>query len=153
VLTVSIIQGGHSEHVVPETCSIAIDRRTVPGEKTPEVVEEIRRWIREDLGAEAAGRVEIHHPHHDAPPMETPEGHPLVQALRSAVEAVRGEATVSGVPYNTDGGVLSQSGVPVVVFGSGDIAQAHTPTEFVEVEQVAAEVEILKRLLRGGLWL
>jgi succinyl-diaminopimelate desuccinylase len=147
VLTVSVITGGVSEHIVPDACCVAIDRRTVPGETAESAVEELRRWLTEELGAQAMAAISIHPPHHAAPPMETPLDHPLVTQLARAVEGVRGGATVTGVPYNTDAGVLRELGVPTVVFGAGDIAQAHTREEFVDLAEVAAEVEILERFL------
>jgi acetylornithine deacetylase len=41
-----------------------------------------------------------------------------------------------GVPFGTDAGPLSAQGTPCVVFGPGDIAQAHTKDEWIELEQV-----------------
>jgi acetylornithine deacetylase len=43
---------------------------------------------------------------------------------------------VTGGPYGTDAGPLGESGLPCLVFGPGDIAQAHTKDEWVELEQV-----------------
>jgi acetylornithine deacetylase len=40
------------------------------------------------------------------------------------------------VPYGTDAGPLAQAGLPCVVFGPGDIAQAHTEDEWIEIDQV-----------------
>ena len=62
--------------------------------------------------------------------------------MARAAESVLGRSEITGVPYNTDAGALAAAGVPVVVFGPGDIAQAHTPTEFVEIAQVSAAAEI-----------
>ena len=43
---------------------------------------------------------------------------------------------MTGVPYGTDAGPLGESGLPCLVFGPGDIAQAHTKDEWVELDQV-----------------
>jgi acetylornithine deacetylase len=40
------------------------------------------------------------------------------------------------VPYGTDAGPLAAAGLPALVLGPGDIAQAHTKDEWVELEQV-----------------
>jgi acetylornithine deacetylase/succinyl-diaminopimelate desuccinylase-like protein len=34
--------------------------------------------------------------------------------------------------------LFSEAGIPTVVCGPGDIAQAHAPDEFIELEQIAA---------------
>jgi len=147
VLTVSIIEGGMSEHIVPDRCTIALDRRTIPGETTAEAVAELRRWLDEDLDATTAGRIEIVPPHHDATPLETPTSHPLVQGLAQASTHVLGRSKITGVPYNTDAGVLGRSGSPALVFGPGDIAQAHTAQEYVDIAELVAATEILERFL------
>ena len=41
-----------------------------------------------------------------------------------------------GVPFGTDAGPLSETGTPCVVFGPGDIAQAHTKDEWIDLEEV-----------------
>jgi acetylornithine deacetylase len=147
LLTVSVISGGVSEHIVPDHCEIAMDLRTLPGQTTAGVLRQISDWLDEDLPAALRARISLAPPHHDAPPMETAVAHPLVQGLARAVERVLGRAELGGVSYNTDGGVLAAAGVPVAVFGPGDIAQAHSPGEFVEISQVVAAAEILEGFL------
>ena len=48
---------------------------------------------------------------------------------------------MTGVPYGTDAGPLSATGLACLVFGPGDIAQAHTKDEWVELDQVHTAVE------------
>jgi acetylornithine deacetylase/succinyl-diaminopimelate desuccinylase-like protein len=76
--------------------------------------------------------------------------HPLVKGLREAAVRVLGDGQVVGVPYNTDASHYAAAGIPCVVFGPADIAQAHGVVEFVEIEQLTAAVNILKRFLLEG---
>jgi len=146
-LTVSMIRGGNSEHVVPDVCEITLDRRVIPSEDWREALAEIQGWIAARLDAESAQRIEFQEPYHVAVPLNTPPEHPLVQGLCRAVAGVRGASQVAGVPYNTDASCLAAAGIPSVVFGPGDIAQAHTVGEYVELAQVLAAGEILKRFV------
>ena len=41
------------------------------------------------------------------------------------------------VSYGTEAGLFQQMGVPTVILGPGDIAEAHRPNEFVALEQLA----------------
>jgi acetylornithine deacetylase len=49
------------------------------------------------------------------------------------------------VPYGTDAAPLAAAGIPAVIFGPGDIAQAHTADEWIDLEQVEQASEILYR--------
>ena len=73
---------------------------------------------------------------------ETRADHPLVAALSDAGENVFGaRPAVSAVPYGCDMSAWVRVGrVPTVVYGPGDIEQAHAPNEWVSLattEQVA----------------
>ena len=61
--------------------------------------------------------------------METDPELPLVQRLMSAARQPR----PAGVDYYCDASVLSEAGIPAVVFGPGDIAQAHTADEWISL--------------------
>lgn len=146
-LTVSIIHGGVSEHIVPDCCEIAIDCRVIPGETCQGMLEEVQGWLADDLPAAVLERIEVAAPHKAEPPMETPTDHPLVQGMRSAAAQVLGTAEIAGVPYNTDASHYGAAGLACVVFGPGDIAQAHSSVEFIEIEQLRAAAQILTQFL------
>ena len=69
---------------------------------------------------------------------------PLVRALTRAA----GHRRTRGVHYFTDAAPLASGGTPSVVFGPGDIAQAHTACEWLAIEQLESAVRILERFLR-----
>lgn len=50
------------------------------------------------------------------------------------------------VPFGTEAGLFQQIGIPSVICGPGDIAQAHKPDEYVSLEQLAACLTMLDRL-------
>jgi succinyl-diaminopimelate desuccinylase len=147
-LTVSIIRGGVSEHIVPDLCEMTIDCRVIPGETCQHVLQEVKGWLAEDLDSATLQRIEFAVPHKAVPPIDTPVDHPLVQGLRWAAETVLGEAEIAGVAYNTDASHYGAGGTPCVVFGPGDIAQAHSLKEYVEIEELTAAVEILRLFLK-----
>jgi acetylornithine deacetylase len=149
LLTVAIIHGGSSEHVVPDGCEIRVDRRLIPGETGEEALEEIEAWLAEDLDRETHERVETEMMFKNQPPLDTPVDHPLVQGLCAVVEEVVGEAKIRGIKGNTDGSNLSEGGIPSVVFGPGG-GGSHSSVEFADIEKLHVTVEILKRFLKGG---
>jgi acetylornithine deacetylase len=147
LLTVSMIQGGMSEHIVPDRCEIRMDFRVIPGETCRQVFEEMKGWLAQDLDPASFGWLEFSSAYKMEPPAETPSDHPLVQAMVQASSRVLGGAQVAGVRYNTNASHYSSAGIPCVVFGPGHISQAHAAVEFVEIEPLGTAVKILKSLL------
>jgi acetylornithine deacetylase len=66
------------------------------------------------------------------------------QFLRSA-----GQSRPAGVHYYCDASVLARGGIPSVVFGPGDIAQAHTADEWISLAQLDQGKEMLLRYLKS----
>jgi acetylornithine deacetylase len=54
---------------------------------------------------------------------------------------------VGGAHYGTDGSKLSLSGIETVVCGPGDVAQAHTKDEYVEVGQLEMAARLYGRVI------
>ncbi len=140
-LSVGLIQGGHTVNIVPDACSIEIDRRMLPGETKESALEAVKSLLAGLPG------LEFEEPYLTAPPVNVPAASEVVKILSSAVEAVTGEAVVEGANYATDAGVFNQAGLPSVVFGPGDIAEAHTASESVDLAQVKTAAKIVERIL------
>lgn len=147
VVTVSMIRGGRSEHIVPDECEATLDLRLAPGHEEAEALGALQRLADEGLGADRAGAVAIEAPYHRASALDTPVDHPVVRGLAAAVAEAGREARVAGAPYNTDASVLAAASVPAVVFGPGDIAQAHAAEEHVDLAEVVAAATILERFI------
>jgi acetylornithine deacetylase/succinyl-diaminopimelate desuccinylase-like protein len=123
-VSVGAISGGTQANIVPDQCSILVDRRTLPGETNRGVIRDIRAMLKAQALAATISDGKL------APclPMETDCRRPLVAQLLRAM----GQRRPAGVNYFCDAAVLSGAGIPSVVFGPGDIAQAHTADEWVE---------------------
>ncbi len=133
-LSVGRIEGGQSVNIVPDWCEIEIDRRLIPGEEPRQALEQVQAFLAERLGSLEG--IDFAEPWVNLPPL-VPRLEPFLAPLSEAVARVTGrKPQVMGVPYGTDAGPLGASGLPCVVFGPGNIAQAHTCDEWVELDQV-----------------
>jgi len=56
----------------------------------------------------------------------------------------------NAVDFWTEASLFSAAGYTSLVFGPGDIAQAHTADEWVALDQLAAYAEHLQRIIQGG---
>jgi acetylornithine deacetylase/succinyl-diaminopimelate desuccinylase-like protein len=138
-VNVGTIAGGVQTNIVPDYCAITIDRRTLPGETDASVRRELKTLLRRPgwTFGDAKGR--------EAPcfPMETSPRLPLVRQFLASAR----QAKPIGVDFFCDASVLSRGGIPSVVFGPGDIAQAHTPDEWISLTSLERGQKLLLRFL------
>lgn len=92
-------------------------------------------------------QVTIQEPYQNTPCMETPLDAAIVRIAEEAVRRIDGRHPAQGVPFATDAALLSAAGVPCVVLGPGHIAQAHTSTEYVEIQQVMQAAAIYREIM------
>jgi len=140
-INVGAMRGGTQANIVPDRCEMIADRRTLPGETEPRVRREIlallrRHGLRPTI-ADTKGR--------PCEPLETDPAHPWIPSL---LRAARQKAP-AGVNFFCDASVLAGGGIPSVVFGPGDIAQAHTADEWIAVEQLERATRMLSEFLRS----
>ena len=68
----------------------------------------------------------------------------------TAFSDVFGETEVVDLPYWTEASMLSQAGVNAVVYGPGNLEQAHKPNEYVEIAQLETAAAHYAVALKGG---
>jgi acetylornithine deacetylase/succinyl-diaminopimelate desuccinylase-like protein len=139
-ISVGTIAGGTQPNIVPDHCGITIDRRTLPGETEASVHREILQLLRQRKlsakinNSKAAACV----------PLETNWKLPVVQQFFRAL----GQKKPVGVDYFCDAAVLSEAGIPSVVFGPGNIAQAHTADEWISIQQLELATRMLVKFFK-----
>jgi len=134
-VNVGQISGGTQPNIVPAACTISVDRRTLPGETEASVCREIAALLRAKKLKAKVSNTKLA----PAPAMETDPTLPLVRQFSRSL----GQQRPASVDYFCDAAILSAGGIPSVVFGPGDIAQAHTADEWISL----AELERGKNLL------
>lgn len=141
-VNVGVVRGGSKVNMVPDHCEIEIDRRTIPGETRDEVIGEFEAVLDElrsehpDLQAKIADVSW-------AEPCESPEGTTMRDLLAESREAFEVEGSEIGYMGATDARFLiAEAGIPTVIFGPGDVRQAHTTGEHVAVGQLVDAARI-----------
>ncbi len=137
-ISIGTINGGVSPNTVPDSCRVSVDRRLLPAEKSQEVMD--------DLASELRKHSDV--PFNFLPTLACPAlcatgGEEFVKQLADVI----GDGTLLAVPFGTDASTLQEAGIPAVVFGPGQIVQAHTKDEFVELVQVHRAADILFNFL------
>jgi acetylornithine deacetylase/succinyl-diaminopimelate desuccinylase-like protein len=82
------------------------------------------------------------------PASEMPPDHPLVQATLDAAEEVNGvRPKLQGFPGGCSMGVLRRrDGTEGVIFGPGNLEQAHSVDEWIEVDQIGKAAKVYAAL-------
>ena len=137
-LNVGIVQGGVAPNVVPDRCVIQLDYRWLPSETGGELLTEIEDLITQVLKEDPRVRFNISRMKETlhCKPLEAPLNHPLVSIVRAVLADAGLPSEPQGVPYGTDAAWLAGFGIPTVVWGPGDIRQAHSENEYIELNQV-----------------
>jgi acetylornithine deacetylase/succinyl-diaminopimelate desuccinylase-like protein len=140
-VNVGVIGGGVQPNIVPESCVISIDRRTLPGETESGVRRELQALLR---AKKLSARIESAKLA-PALPLETDSRLPLVRQFLRAAKQSR----PVGVDYFCDAAVLAAGGLPSIVFGPGNIAQAHTADEWISLAELERGKALLVRFLKS----
>jgi len=140
-VNVGTISGGTQPNIVPDVCKITVDRRTLPGETDAGVRREIAALLRGKKLAATISSTKLA----PALPLETNFKLPLVQKFMKCV----GQSKPLGVHFFCDAAVLSAGGIPGVVFGPGDIAQAHTADEWISLAELERGKNLLLNFLKS----
>jgi acetylornithine deacetylase len=148
-LSTGLIQGGIAANVVPKDCVFQFDLRTLP-QASPEALHQEIRAYAEKLAAEMRA-------------IDSDSGIDLtwmsqtVGLAASETDAIvqwamqlSRNTTVGKVSYGTEAGLFQKMGVPTVICGPGDIAEAHRPNEFVALDQLAQCESFMERILDTG---
>ena len=146
-LSVGRIEGGLQVNVVPDRCVVEVDRRLLPGETWATVRDELEEVLAPLRTADPDLQLLIQEPYQHLVSLETPGDAPIVRLTREAVRRIDGEHPVRAVAFGTDAAELSAAGIPSVVFGPGNIGQAHTSEEYVEIRQVVKAAAIYREIM------
>ncbi len=138
------IQGGDALNKVPDSCTMAVDVRYLPGQDPDEIVEQVGRIDDIDVT-----RTFIH------PPVTVSRSDSFVRALREAVARSTPDMEIMSVGRDgaSDAAAFIQAGIPAVEFGPSG-AGHHGPDEWVSVSSLARYRRALGDFVRSlPMWL
>lgn len=140
-----LIKGGEELSSYPALCTVSVERRTVPGE-TPELVEKQLRALLDTLVASVPDFHYALRIGESRAPYEIDEAHPFVQLFDRHAQAVLGQkAVVTSGTYWTDSALLSEKGIPTLLFGvEGE--GAHAAHESACIRSINQVTDILTRV-------
>jgi acetylornithine deacetylase/succinyl-diaminopimelate desuccinylase family protein len=151
-LTVTRISAGIADNVVPQTCTMTLDRRLLPGENVARATDTIREAVRNTIG----NRAKVHCSVKTAwEPYYLDPCHPLLAVACGSCERILGQKP----EVRCKGGATDCShlyhmaGIPSILLGPGEPEESHVVGEKVLFDKVVKSVDIyadIVRQLLGG---
>lgn len=134
--TANMISGGIAVNTIPADCTVRFEFR---GLVTVDQAELTERYRAEASRLEAEMRQANPKAGVDFTVQSSSPGleGPTDSEIFGLAAAWGGIPSNDKVTYGTEAGLFANAGIPSVVCGPGDIAQAHSPDEFIDLEQIA----------------
>ena len=130
----NVIQGGTVASIVPDKCTLEVDIRTLPGTSANDIKNELARRLEKLENTLPDAKFDLTGPSWDIPGLEVDTHSPIITALAESHQSLFGEKPMlEAFPAATDAPYM---GFPTVICGPGNLEQAHSTNEFVDLSQV-----------------
>jgi acetylornithine deacetylase/succinyl-diaminopimelate desuccinylase len=144
--SVTMINGGTAVNVIPNRCEVVIDRRISPHTDILSAEKELEnlirnclentkvKWFREQAGV-------------NVEPLDTSLDSSFYKRITNTIDIEIG----TYFPAVTDAPHFSKSGIPTAILGPGNIEQAHTENEWVDVDELIYASELYSSIIKSFL--
>jgi acetylornithine deacetylase len=143
-LHASLISGGTGLSTYPDYCKLEMERRTLPGETERTFMDEISAATATVRETHSDLNVDVSITTSQAASDVSPDA-PIMIAMLEAVDREDLPSRVEGLSAWTDAALFNEAGMPAICFGPGDIALAHSATEYVPLDELDAATRVLTR--------
>ena len=147
--SVNVIRGGTQVNIVPATCEVQVDRRVVPGENVESIIPTVEGLLNELRKNDGKMSVLQTEPDIVFPPLDPNDNQAFIGFVQETLKEMRLSSDPVGVGFGTNASILNNIGIPTIVIGPGDIAQAHTSDEWLDLEQLHQGEAVYFNLMRS----
>ncbi len=144
---VGILKGGTASNITAKDAFFTVDIRCPPSQDPMEWLDRFIAYTKEVESEIQAIRPEAYI--EVVPRSLNPSLRPETDGEAEVfARQITGDNATHVVSYGTEAGQFQRAGYSVVVCGPGDIAQAHQPNEFIEIDQLDAGVGFIANIIR-----
>lgn len=146
-ISVTLIDGGTQVNIIPDHCSIHVDRRLNPGEDWHDALTSIKETVKKRLPNGVWEKITWHTPYLIDPPLANDLSRQGLQVLKEIMLKRDPKFQYVGLGYGCDASKIEPLNIPTVVFGPGSINQAHTSDEWILLSELLEAVDIYYDIL------
>jgi acetylornithine deacetylase len=133
------VTGGQAINIVPRHAQLTWEYRPIPADDGDGLADQVDAFVREVVLPRLRRDTGVGEVRTVSDAVARALAAEEDGAAEQLVRALTGDTSPAGtVPFGTDGGHFQAAGWSTVVCGPGDIAQAHQPDEWIELDQLAA---------------
>ena len=131
-----VIAGGIKPNIIADSASVKFGFRPLPGQNLESIISSLQTESNLNQSSFTPGFIAPALPANgDAKPLEL-----MLQNLNLKPS--------QPVNFWTEASLFSEAGLPAIVFGPGDISNAHQPNEYVELIQLSQALDIYKDIVQ-----
>jgi len=139
-LNIATISGGSAINVIPDTCTIKVGIRLLPGMDTDCAINNIKQLVANTLEEDQYEVTLIN----NSPPMLLDEDTFINREICELID----QSDSFGVSFSSDAGVLSKRmNLQCVLFGPGSIDVAHRPNEYLPIDEFIRAEELFGKII------
>lgn len=143
-MSINQIHGGTGTNIVPDTCSVQLDIRTLPGQAPKQILEDLQTLLRRQAADDPQFSAEIS-VLRSVGALETDPNSPFVQAICRATEIKETNAAI----FSTDGPHFLPLAKDIILFGPGSPDACHKNDESIEIVQLQKAKDFYGRIIRA----
>ncbi len=141
-LSMTLVKGGDAINIIPNSCEVTVDCRYGPGSDIEGYKSSLLNFINTVKGAQYKELLIY-------PPFALKEDSRLLPLMQETLNAMDIEHVLRTAPWYSDAGQFSGAGYDTLLWGVGDMQQAHTEDEFIETAQLEQGILVLNKLLEN----
>jgi succinyl-diaminopimelate desuccinylase len=141
-LSINTISGGKAINVIPDSCEVSIDIRTVPSQQHEKILSQFTEIINalesEDENFQADISID-----RQVPALETDTGSEFIRKFCASLDI----SETKPVGFTTDAPYFASLGAPAVIFGAGDPHLCHKPDEYIEIKDLQKAADMYQKAI------
>ena len=142
-LAITQILGGQAPNVIPDSCTITLDRRLVPGDTLRVALDEILAVLDRERSIDNSLKFSVKETIGIEPCNISPE-EPIAKTVKNSIFQIKGEKQdFSGFPATCDMWCLMEkANIPTMILGPGKLSMAHKANESITIDDLYEAAKI-----------
>ncbi len=144
----SVVRGGVKTNVVPDECSMMLDRRLIPEETTQEAFAEIRSVVEMLRREDPELQVELMQ-HLGIEAASIAADSLLSQTVATCHAQIYGQQPAIAISpgFNDTHYLIRDMGIPALTYGPGTTGTAHAPDEYIVIDDLTKTTQVLVQVV------